>query len=118
MSSTHGPGPRSQTPGENQRRTPRVSARIPLHLSIGHDRVPATTLAINRHGGLILSPVAVRGHGRLWIQNQHSAVWAQVRVVRVYSEGLTGGYELAVEFLDNGTCWAEEYQKASGSASG
>jgi hypothetical protein len=115
MPPTHASAPRGRVPGVNLRRSRRVLARIPVNLAINSDAlVLATTVDINKHGGLILSPVAVRAKTVLWIQNQRSKMWAQAIVTRLHAESL-GAYELGVAFVDDTiSCWAEEYDKAIG----
>ena len=116
MAPTQGRGARPETPEDNQRRSPRISARIPLYLAFGHGKaVAATTISINRHGGLILSPVEVRPQRPIWIQNRLRRGWVKANVVRVQPQDLKGGFYIAVEFAGEAdTCWSEEYEKGLG----
>lgn len=96
-----------------QRRSRRVLTRIPVQLAIDSEPpVPAFTADISREGGLILSPIAVRPHKIIWVQNQHTQRWGKARVVRVYSPGLLNYYEIGIEFVGEGTsCWQEAYEE-------
>lgn len=103
---------RPHIPARLLRRSPRVPVRLSMHLLIDNEHIPAMTADISRHGGLILSPRAVRPNAQFWIQNQHNKHWAKVRVVSVQSNGLAGQYALGIEIAGDGqSCWAETYEE-------
>ena len=87
-------------PGVENRRSPRIAAKVPLALwGDGGAAVRAHSVVVNRRGALVLSPRPFAADAFLKVLNQQSGQTALCRVVWCGGEDLPGLHKLGIELL-------------------
>lgn len=88
-------------PGEERRRSQRVIIRVPITLEMvkaGREiNVSATTVAVNVHGAMVLSPRPLDAQTRLVVVNERTHERAGARVTRSPRES-SEGFLTPIEF--------------------
>jgi hypothetical protein len=108
--------PSSQVQADSKiedRRSPRVLARIPVSLTASQgSSVNALTAVINRHGALILSAMPYDEGMILTIQNELTMDSTSCRVVWVGDLDPSDAYKIGVEFVDEvPSFWGSVYEE-------
>jgi hypothetical protein len=96
------------------RRSPRLSANIPVSLTVAGQDLPVQgrTAIINRHGALVLSRVGYAAETLLKIQNGITGEATACRVVWVSQDDVSKLHKLGIEFVDNApTFWGTVYEE-------
>lgn len=100
----------SEEAAQEERRSPRVVAGIPLDLRPVQESNTAVTAVINLHGALILSPVPWPSGTMLQIQNQKNKRTIRARVVWTGPQEPSESYKLGVEFESpESGFWGDDY---------
>ncbi|MGA7222958.1 MAG: PilZ domain-containing protein [Candidatus Acidiferrales bacterium] len=103
---------------EEQRRSPRILAAVPLDVHSNGESLEVVTAVINLHGALILSPVNWAEGTILMIDNKKTGLRVRGRVVWSGSKEPTGFHKLGVEFESAAPeFWADQYDPWSDSTS-
>lgn len=93
-----------------QRRSQRIVASVPLEIRSDGKSQPALTAVINLNGALILSPVDWPQGSYLRIKNPDTGFQTQGRVVWCGNQNPTGTYKLGVEFqASSPDFWGDSY---------
>jgi hypothetical protein len=104
------PSPAAQ---HEQRRSPRVSLRVPLGLRWEGERFVGSTLIVNGHGALLFAQRNVTVGDIFELENVRTRVFCHCRVVWQGGSDQTGFFRLGVEMLEsNPGVWGSDYSKA------
>lgn len=98
----------------DNRRSPRVSARVAIRLESGGLSVDGYTAVVNDHGALVLAPVHVEPGTNLTVTNQATGRSVPCKVVWSGDETAAHEVKLGLEMLDD--CpgfWGLDFEAAS-----
>jgi hypothetical protein len=103
---------------EEQRRSPRILATVPLEVHSNGESLEVVTAVINLHGALIRSPVNWAEATILMIDSKKTGLRVRGRVVWSGSKKPTGFHKLGMEFESAAPeLWADQYDPRSANAS-
>jgi hypothetical protein len=95
---------------ELRRRSPRIVAVIPVSLMGVAGLTGAHTAVINRHGALVLSPLAFPAQAGLQVTNEQTGESQACRVVWAAGLSEDGLYRIGIELDDpEGDFWGRAY---------
>jgi PilZ domain len=90
-----------------RRRSPRILREIAIRLDGDGRSCTALTAVINRHGAMVLAPVAFPEEAVLDLSNLENDRSARCRVV--WCAESEGGHKLGVELVGEVDVWADRY---------
>lgn len=102
-----------QDMSSRKRRSARILARVPIHVTVVDRPRRAVTAVINRHGALILSSLPWPIGAVLEITNERTNLTTKALVVFSGGQNDQGQYKLGVEFeRPPATFWGADYQES------